>query len=68
MSFSLTCKLPGMPSDLGAMKVTGDARLNANSINMRYTITPSNPQNSAGGDFRMNGNMEGRKVGQCTER
>ena len=68
MSFSLTCKLPGMPSDLGAMKVTGDARLNANSINMRYTITPSNPQNSAGGDFRMSGNMEGRKVGQCNER
>lgn len=67
MSFDLTCKTPGMPADLGSMKVTGDARLNGDRFDMNYTITVGGNQGAAGGGFKMTGSAEGRKIGRCNE-
>jgi hypothetical protein len=67
MSFDLTCKTPGMPADLGSMKVAGDARLNGDRFDMNYTVTVGGNKGGAGGDFRMTGSAEGRKIGQCNE-
>ena len=61
MTFSMTCKTPGMAADPGAMKVTGDATMSANAFDMRYTITAG----SAG--FKMTGSAQARKVGACSE-
>lgn len=68
MTFSMTCKTPGMPVDLESMKVTGDARLTGDNFDMRYTLTVGGNQAMPGGDFKMSGNLEAHKVGQCTER
>jgi hypothetical protein len=68
MTFSMTCKTPGMPTELESMRVTGDASLNGNRFDMRYIITVSGKQGSPGGDFKMSGSAEARKVGQCDER
>jgi hypothetical protein len=68
MTFSMTCKTSGMPAELASMKVTGDASLNGNRFDMRYIITVSGNQDAPGGDFKMSGNAEARKVGQCDER
>ena len=65
MIFTLTCKAAGMPSDLVAMSVTGDASLSGNSFSMNYVITMNVKQGSAGGDFKMSGKAEARKIGQC---
>ena len=65
MTFIMTCKTAGMPPELEGMKVTGDASLSGNRFDMRYVITVSGNQGSAGGDFKMNGNVEAHKVGQC---
>lgn len=67
MTFSMTCKTPGMPPELSAMKVSGDARLNGDKFDMRYTIALEAKQPSAAGDFKMTGSAEARKVGQCNE-
>ena len=65
MTFTLTCKTAGMPSDLVAMSVTGDASLNGNRFDMNYVITMNVKQGSIGGDFKMNGKAEAHKIGQC---
>lgn len=58
MTFSMSCKIPGMPADTPAMKVTGDATMGANALDMRYVIT-------AGAGFKMTGTAKARKVGTC---
>lgn len=68
MNFVMTCRTPGMPAELGSMKVAGDARLGTSTFDMRYTITVGGNQALAGGDFKMTGSATGKKVGQCTER
>jgi len=68
MTFAMTCKTQGMPAELESMKVAGDARLNGDKFDMRYTITVGGNQTLPGGDFKMNGNLEAHKVGQCKER
>ena len=57
-----------MPAELESMKVAGDARLNGDKFDMRYTITVGGNQTLPGNDFKMNGNLEAHKVGQCKER
>jgi hypothetical protein len=34
---------------------------------MRYTITVGGDQSLPGGDFKMTGNLEARKVDQCSD-
>ncbi len=68
MTFAMTCKVQGMPADLGSMKVAGDAKLNGDKFDMRYTITVGGNQSLRGGDFKMTGSLEAHKVGQCSER
>jgi hypothetical protein len=68
MTFVMSCKLPGMPADLNAMKVAGDAKLNSDKFDMRYTITVVGDKNMPSGDFKMVGSLEAHKVGQCSER
>ena len=67
MTFAMTCKIQGMPAELNSMKVAGDARLNGDKFDMRYTITTGGSKSLAGGDFKMTGSMNARKVGLCTE-
>jgi hypothetical protein len=67
MTFSMTCKIPGMSSELGSMTVAGDARLNGDRFKMRYTITVGGDQSLPGGNFSMTGNLEARKIGQCSD-
>jgi len=68
MTFAMTCRIQGMPADLGSMKVAGDAKLNGDEFDMRYTITVGGNQSAPGGDFKMTGSLEAHKVGQCSER
>jgi hypothetical protein len=68
MTFAMTCKTPDMPADLGSMKVSGDAKLNGDRFDMRYSITVGGDQSLPGGDFKMPGSLEARKIGTCSER
>ena len=68
MTFVMTCNIQGMPAELGAMKVAGDARLNGDNFDMRYTIAMGGAPSLPGADFKMTGNLEAHKVGQCSER
>jgi hypothetical protein len=61
MTFAMTCKTPGMPADVEAIKVTGDARLSGKKFDMRYTM-------AIGKSFSMKGSVDAHKVGQCSER
>lgn len=61
MTFTMNCKTAGMPADLEAIKVTGDARLTSDKFDMRYTLM-------IGRSFNMPGSLEAHKVGQCSER
>lgn len=65
LKFAMTCRAPGVPASLGAMKVVGDAKLNGARFDMRYTITVGGDSSQPGDDFKMTGNLEGRKVGSC---
>lgn len=65
LTFSMTCKMQGMPAEMESMKVNGDARLNGDKFNMRYTITMVGGKAAPGADFKMTGKAEARKVGQC---
>jgi hypothetical protein len=67
MTFSMTCKTLGMPAGMESMKVAGDARLNGDRFDMRYTIALGGNQAFPGGDFTMAGSLEAHKVGQCSE-
>lgn len=68
MTFTMTCKIPGMPAGLDSMKVSGDANLGGDKFDMRYSITAGGSHASPGGDFRMSGSAEARKVGNCEGR
>lgn len=69
MTFAMTCKTPGMPAGLDGMKVTGDAKMSGDRFDMRYAISlVGAATQQAGGDFKMNGSAQARKVGSCTER
>jgi hypothetical protein len=68
MTFTLTCKTAGMPAELASMKVAGDASLSGNSFNMNYVITISAAPGATGGDFKMSGKAQARKIGQCDAR
>ena len=68
MTFSMTCKTPGMPAELEPVKVSGEARLNGDRFDMRYAIAVGGNRGLPGGDFKMRGNAEARKIGQCDER
>jgi len=67
VNFSMTCKMPGMPAELSAMKVAGDAKLDGDSFTMHYTITAVTRSDSPGANFSMKGTAEARKTGQCKE-
>lgn len=68
MTFVMTCKMQGMLAELGSIKVAGDARLNGDQFDMRYTIAMvGSNQSSPGAGFGMTGNLEAHKVGQCGE-
>ncbi len=67
MTFSMTCKMQGMPPELSAMQVTGDARLDGDIFTMHYTIMAVTAQNAPGSRFTMNGKAEAHKAGQCVE-
>ncbi len=68
MRFVMSCRTPGMPTGLDAMKVTGEARLQGDHFDMRYTVTVSGNQALPGGDFKLTGSVEARKLGHCNER
>ena len=68
MTFALTCRTPGMPAEVGSMKVTGDARLNGDSFDMRYAMTVGGNQTLPDGNFRMSGSVQAHKIGHCSER
>ncbi len=73
MTFSMTCRLPGVPAGLPSMKVSGDARLAGDKFDMRYVVTPGGGQSpgkgqAAGDDFSMSGSAAARKIGSCDER
>jgi hypothetical protein len=68
LTFVMTCKLPGMPADMGSMKVAGDAKLSSDKFDMRYTIEVGGDKNLPGSDFKMVGSLEAHKVGPCSER
>ncbi len=65
VTFSMTCKTPGMPADLGSMRVTGDATLSGNSFDMRYVITTGPQATGPGSDFKMSGTAHAQKKGPC---
>ncbi len=65
MTFAMTCKIQGMPAGLDSMKVAGDAKLNGDTFDMRYTITVGGSQLLRGADFKMTGSLEAHKVGEC---
>lgn len=65
ITFTMTCKLPGMPDELAAMKVAGDAKLNGDNFDMRYTITVDAKKEAPGADFKMSGSAKAHKTGQC---
>ena len=67
MNFSLTCKMQGMPPELQAMKITGNARLDGDKFSMNYTVTAVTSPDSPGANFTMNGKAEAHKTGQCRE-
>ncbi len=65
VTFSMTCKTPGMPAELGSMRVTGEATLNGGSFDMRYAISTGPQATGAGSDFKMNGTAHAQKKGTC---
>ena len=65
VTFSMTCKTPGMPAELGSMKVTGDANMSGSSFDMRYVITAGPQATGIGSDFKMNGTAHAQKKGTC---
>ncbi len=67
IKFSMTCKMKGMPPELSAMKVAGDAKLDGGHFSMNYTITAVPSKETPGGNFTMKGQAEAHKTGQCTE-
>lgn len=68
MTFTMLCKMEGMPIELSSMNVSGDASLNGDVFNMHYVITTNVKQGATGGDFKMNGKAEAHKTGQCDAR
>jgi Protein of unknown function (DUF3617) len=68
MTFAMTCRIQGMPANLGSFKVAGDAKLNGDKFDMRYTITLGGDPSLGGADFKMAGTMNAHNVGQCSER
>jgi len=63
--FSMTCKTPGMPAQLGSMRVTGDAKMVGGAFDMRYVITAGPQATGLGSDFKMSGSAHARKTGAC---
>jgi hypothetical protein len=68
MTFALTCRIQGMPANMGSFKVAGDAKLNGDKFDMRYAITLGGDPAMPGADLKMSGHMDAHKVGQCSER
>ncbi len=66
VTFSMTCKTPGMPAELGSMKVTGDANMSGSSFDMRYVISAGPQATGIGSDFKMNGTAHAQKKGACS--
>lgn len=65
LTFSMTCKMQGMPAGMESMRVNGDARMNGDQFDMRYTIAMGGGKAGPGGDFKMTGSAAARKIGQC---
>ncbi len=65
VTFAMTCKTPGMPADLGSMRVTGDASLSGNNFDMHYVITTGPQATGPGSDFKMSGTAHAVKKGPC---
>jgi hypothetical protein len=68
MTFAMTCRIQGMPANMGSFKVAGDAKLNSDKFDMRYTLTLGGDPAIPGADLKMSGRMDAHKVGQCNER
>ena len=68
MTFAMTCRIQGMPANMGSFKVAGDAKLNGDNFDMRYLITLGGEQSLPGADLKLAGSMNAHKVGQCSER
>lgn len=68
MTFAMTCRIQGMPANMGSFKVAGDAKLNSDKFDMRYTLTLGGDPAMPGADLKMSGRMDAHKVGQCSER
>lgn len=68
MTFAMTCRIQGMPANMGSFKVAGDAKLNGDKFEMRYTVTLGGDQPTPGADLKLTGSMNAHKVGQCSER
>ena len=68
MTFIMTCKTAGMPAEVGAIKVTGDANLGGNKFTMNYVISIGENQSASGDNFKMNGKAEASKLGHCDDR
>ncbi|WP_297571954.1 DUF3617 family protein [uncultured Deefgea sp.] len=68
MAFTMTCKTPNMPQGLDAMKIVGDAKMSADRFDLRYTIAiAGSAVQQSGGDFKMSGSAQAKKLGKCTE-
>ena len=67
ITFAMTCRIPGMPANMGSFKVAGDAKLSGDRFDMRYAITLGGDQSMPGADMRLSGRMDAHKVGQCSE-
>jgi hypothetical protein len=65
MTFALTCKTAGMPAELAAIKINGEASLSDNKFSMNYVITVNANPSAPGDAFKMDGKTEAIKVGQC---
>jgi len=68
MTFIMTCKTAGMPAEVAAIKVIGDANLSGNKFIMNYVISVGDDPSVSGGNFKMNGKAEANKSGHCDSR
>ena len=67
LRFVLSCTAPGLPPELAAMKVAGDAHLDGDHFDMHYTVTVADSATLPGADFSLSGSAEARRIGPCEE-
>ena len=65
LRFVLECRLAGMPPELGAIHVAGDARLSGDHFDMRYAIDMGAGGATPGSDLTMSGALTAQRLGSC---